>query len=190
MLRSIQMRSVGAVLTVVGLLLLAQSDASADGSMMSSPQSVPGILPSGLGGAIDRDVQKARAATERFKSADTAIAAGYKHTDHCVEKPPEGGMGLHFSNPALLDVTLEVEKPEVLVYERRADGTYKLNGIEYLVPLSQWKQKEPPMIMGQKLKRAESLGIWYLHVWIWEPSPSGLFADWNPNVKCPKGDRA
>jgi hypothetical protein len=28
------------------------------------------------------------------------------------------------------------------------------------------------------------LGIWYLHVWIWEPNPSGLFADWNPSVTC------
>jgi len=28
------------------------------------------------------------------------------------------------------------------------------------------------------------LGIWYLHVWHWEPNPSGVFADWNPNVKC------
>jgi hypothetical protein len=39
-------------------------------------------------------------------------------------------------------------------------------------------------IMGQNLKRADSLGVWYLHVWIWEPNPSGLFADWNPLVKC------
>jgi polyphosphate kinase len=40
------------------------------------------------------------------------------------------------------------------------------------------------VLMGQALKRADRLGIWYLHVWTWEPSPSGLFADWNPRVKC------
>jgi hypothetical protein len=38
--------------------------------------------------------------------------------------------------------------------------------------------------MGQALKKADKLGIWYLHVWAWEASPSGLFSDWNPNVKC------
>jgi hypothetical protein len=59
-----------------------------------------------------------------------------------------------------------------------------LNGVEYVVPLSAWPQDEPPAVMGQKLKRATSLGIWYLHVWVWERNPSGLFADWNPNVKC------
>ena len=90
----------------------------------------------------------------------------------------------HFQNNALLDTTLEVEKPEVLVYERMPDGTFKLNGVEYLVPISAWTRDEPPTIMGQKLKRADKLGIWYLHVWTWEPSPSGIFADWNPRVKC------
>ena len=38
--------------------------------------------------------------------------------------------------------------------------------------------------MGQDLKRADSLGIWYLHVWNWTANPSGLFADWNPDVQC------
>ena len=42
---------------------------------------------------------------------------------------------------------------------------------------------EPPTIMGQKLKRAEKLGIWYFHVWSESGNPSGLFADWNPNVE-------
>ena len=65
-----------------------------------------------------------------------------------------------------------------------ADGAYKLNGVEFLVPISAWTAADPPRIMGQALKKADRLGIWYLHVWTWEPSPSGLFADWNPNVKC------
>ena len=93
-------------------------------------------------------------------------------------------MGLHYDNNALRDVTLDVEKPEVLVYEKTADGTIKLNGVEYIVPIAAWTKDEPPSIMGQKLKKAQGLGIWYLHVWTYEPSPSGVFADWNPNVKC------
>jgi hypothetical protein len=38
--------------------------------------------------------------------------------------------------------------------------------------------------MGQPLKRFDRGGFYYLHVWVWEHSPSGLFADWNPRVKC------
>lgn len=156
----------------------------------SSPRSpttaemAPAILPTGLGESVDRDIERLRAATVRFKAIEEALAAGYKRTDHCVERQPQGGMGLHFNNPALTDITLELDKPEMLVYERLSDGTYQLNGVEYIVPIAQWKQAEPPTIMGQKLKRAESLGIWYLHVWSWGYNPSGVFADWNPRVKC------
>jgi hypothetical protein len=145
---------------------------------------VKGILPSGLGEEIDRDVAKARAATARFRNAEAAIAAGYPANAHCVENQPEGAMGLHYQNDRLMDTTLDVEKPEVLVYEKMGDGSVRLNGVEYLVPIAQWKSDEPPTLMGQPLKRANGLGIWYLHAWIWKPSPSGLFANWNPDVTC------
>jgi hypothetical protein len=144
----------------------------------------PNVLPSGLGDAIDRDVAKLRDATAKFKATAAAEAAGYKRVTDCVERQPAGAMGYHFQNNALLDTTLDVNHPEVLVYEKKADGAFKLNGVEFLVPISAWTAPEPPRIMGQSLKKADSLGIWYLHVWSWEPSPSGLFADWNPNVKC------
>jgi hypothetical protein len=163
-----------------GLLVLLVS------ALFTASADVPGILPSGLGESVDRDVQRLRAATARFHSTDQAVAEGYRPTTECIEHQPHGGMGLHFDNPALRDAILDVEKPETLVYEQRPDGSFKLNGVEFIVPLSAWKRDEPPTIMGQKLKRAESLGFWYLHVWNWEASPSGLFADWNPRVKCPK----
>ena len=145
---------------------------------------VPGILPSGFGDAVDRDVKAVREATAPFRSVDRARDAGYIQETDCVEKQPEGGMGYHFTKRELRDGTIEVDKPEVLVYEKRADGSFKLNGVEYIVPLDAWKSSEPPTIMGQTMKRFDRAGIWYLHVWIWEQSPSGLFADWNPRVKC------
>jgi hypothetical protein len=60
----------------------------------------------------------------------------------------------------------------------------ELNGVKFLVPISAWKSTEPPRIMGQALIKADSIGFWFLHVWTWKPSPSGLFAPWNPDVKC------
>jgi hypothetical protein len=155
---------------------------------MPTTAQAPGIVPAGFGEAVDRDVAKVRAATARFTSSAVATAAGYKQVTECVEHQPDGAMGYHFQNNALLDTTLDVEHPEVLVYERKPDGTFKLNGVEFLVPISAWTATEAPRIMGQPLKRADSLGIWYLHVWTWEPSPSGLFADWNPRVKCGAGN--
>jgi hypothetical protein len=109
------------------------------------------IVPTTFGKSVDRDVEKARKATEVFKDLDKAAAAGYeRNVPNCVANPPQGAMGFHHGNNALLDDRLQVDKPEILVYERLSDGSYRLNGV----------------------------------VWIWEANPSGLFADWNPNVKC------
>ena len=145
---------------------------------------VPGIMPSGFGEAVDRDVAKIRAATDRFKATTAAEGAGYQRVTECIEHQPAGAMGYHWQNNGILDTTLDVDHPEVLVYEKTADGSFKLNGVEFLVPISAWTSTEPPRIMGQALKRADSIGLWYLHVWTWKSSPSGLFADWNPDVKC------
>lgn len=143
-----------------------------------------GILPSGFGEAVDRDIMTIRVATAKFKTTEAAEAAGYKRVTGCVQHQPAGAMGYHFQNNALLDTTLDLEHPEVLVYEKMPDGTFQLNGVEFLVPISAWKSTEPPRIMGQALTKADSIGFWYLHVWTWKPSPSGLFAPWNPDVKC------
>jgi hypothetical protein len=156
------------------------------GAVCTGSEEVSGVLPTGLGEEVDRAVEQLRIATAPFHSIDRAQAAGYKQETECVERPSEGGMGYHFTNAGLRDGVLELQKPEVLVYGKRADGSFKLNGVEYIVPLDSWKRSDPPIIMGQPMKRFDPAGFWYLHVWIWEHSPRGLFADWNPRVKCPK----
>jgi len=166
------------VKTTAGAMLLWSA------TLWAGAETVPGILPSGFGAAVDRDVMALREVTKPFHDVDRALAAGYVQTTDCMEKPPEGGMGYHFENDELRDAVLEVTKPEVLVYEKRKDGSFKLNGVEYIVPFKAWTRAEPPRILDQALKRYDRAGFYYLHVWVWEPSPSGLFADWNPRVKC------
>ncbi len=151
---------------------------------MAGPAMGDGILPTGLGEAIDRDIAALRRATAPFRDASEAVRAGYPAVTACIANGEHGAMGLHYTHPGLRDTVLEVERPEVLVYERLDDGSLQLNGVEYIVPIDAWKKSEPPRIMGQDLKRADSLGIWYLHVWNWTANPSGLFADWNPDVQC------
>ena len=136
--------------------------------------------------AVERAVTRVRAATKPFHSIDAAAAAGYARTvRQCIAHPEHGAMGFHHTNDALLDDELEVERPEILVYERTADGGYVLNGVEYIVPYTaRSRDAEPPRIMGQELKRADGLQLWYLHVWVWKENGHGLFADWNPAVEC------
>ena len=143
-----------------------------------------GISRPASGQDMDRDLERIRGATARFKSLDSAVAAGYPRTvSHCMARP-EGGMGYHVSNSALMDATIELERPEILTYARTPAGEFELTGVEYVIPLAQWKADDPPRVMGQAMKKAPSLGIWYLHVWVWRVNPKGLFADWNPRVEC------
>ena len=158
----------------------------ANGSRSPDEASPREPLASALGEAVDRDVARVRAATAAFKSLDKAVAAGYQRdVTQCVDNLPAGAMGYHHQNNSLLDDRIEVERPEMLVYERMPDGEYRFNGVEYIIPFSLLPEtSEPPVVMGQPLKRAPALRIWYRHVWVWRENPSGIFADWNPLVKC------
>ena len=133
-----------------------------------------------------RQIERLRDATASFRSLDSAVASGYSRDGGgCVQNQPAGAMGYHHVNESLLDDRIQIERPEMLVYERLPDGSYRLNGVEYIVPFSvRPATAEPPMVMGQPLKPAPALNLWYRHVWVWLDNPSGLFADWNPRVKC------
>lgn len=137
------------------------------------------------------ELAEARKATSKFHKVSHAEAAGYASTLDtlgCFENPGVGGMGVHYLNGALLDGTPDPAAPEALVYEMRADGKLKLVGLEYIVPIDAWTEATPPSLFGRHFHQHSTLPLWILHVWVWKPNPSGMFADWNPNVNlCPEG---
>jgi len=135
---------------------------------------------------LDRDLERIRNATAAFKSLDAAVAAGYqRNVPQCIAHPTLGGMGYHHTNDALLDDKLDLDHPEILVYAKTATGEYKLNGVEFYVPYSAHpRDAAPPVIMGQQLTPFDPGKFWYRHVWVWTDNPSGVFADWDPDVKC------
>ena len=135
---------------------------------------------------VDSLLSRVKSAVAAYRVLDSAVAAGYAgNVKQCIDNPPHGAMGYHHVNRALRDDRIELERPEILVYAYDGAGRYKLNGVEYIVPYSaRGPDAEPPTVMGQALKRADGLQLWYLHVWLWEPNPNGVFADWNPAVRC------
>ncbi len=153
----------------------------------SGPHSTPG------GGAeVDGQLKAARAATERFADHVAAEGAGYASTLTtlgCFHDPGKGGMGLHYVADKLMDATLTTTAPEALVYELDPAGApARLVAHEYIVPVEAWSSDVPPMLFGQHLHRHATLPLWVLHVWLYRDNPSGLFADFNPDVaQCPAG---
>jgi hypothetical protein len=133
----------------------------------------------------------AQRATAADQDVDVAEAGGYASTLDTLGcfQDPQGGMGVHYLDSALLDDTVVLTKPEALVYELRADGSIAgLVAHEYIVPVEAWTSSRPPTLAGVPLHRHPTLPLWVLHTWLWKDNPSGDFADWNPAVRpCPDG---
>lgn len=142
--------------------------------------------PSAYSSEVQQGYARVRAATASYHVLDSAVAKGYPASvAQCLSDPTHGAMGFHHMNRALLDNKIEIEKPEILLYERKADGSYGLNGVEYIIPYRAWpKDSVPPKLMGSDMIKSEPLQLWYTHMWVWTPNSAGLFADWNPVVKC------
>ena len=148
----------------------------------SAPVRGPAVDPT-----IAGDLERLRTATAPFRDLGAAQAAGYPTaTPPCLADSAQGGMGHHYVNRAHVDGRLDLEHPEILLYAPASNGKPKLVAVEYIIPyriLS--RDAEAPIIFGQALRRSDPLKLWYLHVWVWEENPAGLFADWNPKVTCP-----
>jgi hypothetical protein len=121
--------------------------------------------------------------TARFRDIQMAKAAGYtkQYPAGCAESP-DGAQGFHYLNESLVDEKVELLKPELVMYEPQPNGTFKLIGVDYVVPLT--SSATPPTLLGVPFMRNEPLGVWALHIWTERANPSGMFAAWNPNVSC------
>lgn len=171
---------------VLAVSLIGWSAATAQSSDMSPRGKAPSTA--GFGKDVQLGLERVRAATRYYVSLDSAVAAGYpREVRECLADAEHGGMGFHHVNRSYVDRALDVDHPEILLYEREPSGRYSLNGVEFIVPYRVWpKDSVPPTIMGLPLKRSDGLSLWYLHMWAWKENPSGLFADWNPTVHCEK----
>lgn len=175
-------------LAATAAMLAAASFTACDQAATSLPESatflelqaVSSRVPAGA--QLNRQFAALRRATAPFHNFDKAVAAGWdaQLTD-CLEQLPEGAQGYHYGNVALIDGTVSLRQPELLLYEPQAGGHLRLVGVEYIVPLS---EPQPPPLFGHEFHANEAVGLWALHVWIWRHNPRGIFEDWNPKVSC------
>ena len=150
--------------------------------------------------AVYADVSKANAAGYTVWSPDPNAAGATCLSD------PSGKMGYHLVNVSLRgaaatpetgDIVLDPAKPEMLLFEKRSDGTLNLVGVEWIVFKAAWEKANgagaaPPTVLGQPLLYSEHtfaaggpvIPHYELHAWIWKANPLGTFKPWNPNVTC------
>ena len=144
-----------------------------------------------LNGTDEIELAQLRAATAEFHRPEAAQAAGYDLVpglDNCFDNPGVGGMGYHYINVSILDTTVELTRPEAIVYTPGPDGILQLGAVEYIVPAVAWDAQghtHPPVLFGRFFHLNQALGVYVLHAWAWKNNPLGVFEDWNPNVSCP-----
>lgn len=158
---------------------------------------------SGSPSALSPELEKVRAALDKYQDPITAVRDGYFSTLGCVEYPapgapgevpyPAGGMGVHFFNVALMGPQVDPLRPQVLVYEPTGDKL-RLVAAEWFVPLSTGV-KERPQLFGKPFDgpmeghyplMPHEMHHYDLHVWLWRKNPAGMFSPTNPDLKCPK----
>jgi hypothetical protein len=139
----------------------------------------------------DKDLAALRRAVAEFHDLSAAQAAGYTTavgdpTDgHTCLTSESGAMGVHYLNKTLVDDTVIVTQPELMIYEPQKDGSMTFVGVEYIIPYSiRGADKPAPVLFGQAFTRNDHFQLWGLHAWIGRKNPSGTFAMWNPDVSC------
>ena len=130
------------------------------------------------------DLDPLRRVTAPFRQFEKARAAGWSAQITPCMTDPAGGMGFHYGNPALIDGSVRIDEPELLLYEPQPGGRLRLVAVEYIVPLSAWTSPQPPRLYGRDFHVVPAFQVWALHVWLWQKNPGGLFTDWNPLVTC------
>jgi hypothetical protein len=152
---------------------------------------------------VPLELEKVRAALEKYQDPVRAVHDGYFSTLGCVaysrpgrsgEVPAytqAGAMGIHFLNPAAIGPTPDPARPQILLYEP-VGGKLRLVAAEWLVPLATGVKERPTLfgrpfdgpMDGHEPTMPKELRHYDLHVWLWKENPAGLFSPTNPNVKC------
>lgn len=136
--------------------------------------------------AREQDLMVLRRVTDPFHSFGFADSSGYSTPiTACMVDPTLGGMGFHYGNVGLIDGSVQVDQPELLLYQPGSGGKLNLVAVEYIIPYTFVpRDAQPPVLFGEAFTQNDTFQLWGLHVWLWKKNPNGLFASWNPRVNC------
>ena len=131
--------------------------------------------------AWELEVEQVEEATSQFINFQTATNAGLIDVSGYVPN-----MGHHLLNPALVDGTFELEKPEIILYVPDENGVMQMVAVEYaIVPADPNNPGSPPEgFTGDQDEWHfnEMIGQWQLHVWTILANPDGIFASFNQTI--------
>jgi hypothetical protein len=199
-------RSIGRLVTWVVVVAIVGTTAAVAMAREGGGSAPPSRTAAGsaASSALVAKLALARAATAKYvTNLEQAKADGYGIITKMIPN-----MGYHYMNPNVKG--FDVRRPPILVYEHQGN-TWQLGAIEWVFPAKPAKPPLPGARYGAFgagchytdgtfypadsqdacPKTAPSTGaafnFWHpplvtMHVWLWYPNPSGLFASTNPLV--------
>lgn len=152
------------------------------------------VIPIGIASAAPDPLAAVRQATVQYHDLAVAEQGGYGEFYRCTDNESLGAaMGQHYADVSrVVDPAIDPLDPEVLIYEPKPGGGYRLVGVEYVVFADDWDalNAHKPRLFGRtftEVPAGNRYGLprfYELHAWIWKGNPRGVFDDWNPNVSC------
>lgn len=124
------------------------------------------------------ELLEARAASTRYQHIENAFKDQYADINVVMQN-----MGYHYMRSKNVDDKFDPRKPEILVYNKRRNGTFELVAVEYAIPLDK-SVNAPKGFSGNAdvWDHNDGFGLWLLHAWVWQFNPDGVFHSTNPTV--------
>jgi hypothetical protein len=203
----------GGVSTDLGHAPAGSVDGIADGVTGAEGQSftghvhgTPGAVTPAEAKILAQQLAAAKRATARYRDIAKAKADGYIQVTQFIP-----GLGLHMANLGISNKVFDPAKPQVLLYQPRANGSLQLVGVAYSIAHTGPNDEQPAGFAGNsdawhfhrnlcflpggtvtitptradcRSRRGyfQAKTAWLLHAWIWKTNPDGVFTESNPRV--------
>ena len=136
----------------------------------------------------NRTVATVRAAVAKYHDVQRALDAGYVPLGECTGSP-DGAMGVHFMNPALVrpGAVVDPAAPAMLTFGPSPSGGMELWAAEFFEP--DVGQPHPMLgsvpFDGPMPGHEPGMPTHYdLHVWVGKHNPAGILTPFNPSLHC------
>ncbi len=139
-------------------------------------------------------VKHLRKAMKKYRKPAAAVRAGWMRTDECVALPDgSAGMGYHYVHPQLIQEAPKFRRPAILVYVPTRNGGRRLGAVEWFKADADQNlstDDDRPYFGrlafdGPMEGHGGGMPKHYdLHAWLFKRNPDGMFAAFNPRVRC------
>ncbi len=163
---------------------------------------------------VNKQLAQVRRATAKYHDVNVAIEEGFTVSGNGIcREDADGADGIAYVNiPRVQQQGVIAEEPELLFYVPSGDDNLRLVAVGYfnrafyidtrgiipgtftsrLNPLPPYFQEVsgPFTLFNQPpdgpLQVVPGVTVWFygLHVWVWSPNPSGMYATRNPRLNC------